>query len=422
MQLTKDQSQALNAILSFDSPTFTLAGPAGTGKTTLIGEYIRKAKGFVHISATTHKAAAVLASKTDRDVSTVHSLFGLRPVQDYSTGRTKLVKKNKPKVEPYSTVVVDEASMIDREMLDLLTKEAHDIDAKLLFVGDAYQLPPVSDDAEAPVVFSETPTIHLKKIVRQAADNPIIGYASQIRQVLDGGKYPAIPKSSEAIRKVDQADFMNAVSELYNSAAYQSNPDYCRVVAWTNKTVIAWNRHIRQMLLGPDARKYAFVPGERMIANKPVVFGDSILVPNEGNITVENAEPGQLYGLHGHFLGIDFDSSVFKRLFVPADHGAMRATGNRMANKARAQEREHGKGSLEAQEAWKAFFDFQDRMCDFRSGYASTVHKSQGSTYQHVLIHGEDISRAKTQAGHMLARLMYVAVTRAAQTATIYAI
>ena len=417
MRLTKDQQTALRKMQSFDTPMLTLSGPAGTGKTTLIGHYLKQNKhGSVQVSATTHKAAAVLGNKTGVDVSTVHSLFGLRPIQDYSTGKTRLVKKNKGNLVPFSTVVVDEASMIDREMLSILREEASNNDSKLLFVGDSYQLPPVADNDETPVVFDETPVVSLKKIVRQAADNPIIEYASQIRSVLDGKPYPKLPES-DYIKKVDQSDFMTTVQDFYNSAAYQADPDHCRVLAWTNKTVIAWNRHIRQMLLGPDARKYEYVPGERLVSNKPVLFGEQVVIPNEATVTVENAEPGSMYGLHGHFLDVDFDGSVFKRLFVPRDHSAMRANGHKFANKAKSEERKYGPHSEQKTEAWKKFFEYQDRMCDFRSGYASTIHKAQGSTYQHAIIHGADISRA---TGHMLARLMYVAVTRAAQTATIH--
>jgi superfamily I DNA/RNA helicase len=60
---------------------------------------------------------------------------------------------------------------------------------------------------------------------------------------------------------------------------------------------------------------------------------------------------------------------------------------------------------------WKEYFDLKNFFTDIRHTYACTVHKSQGSTYKTVFIDVSDIS--KNNKLQEVARLMYVAVTRA---------
>jgi len=71
----------------------------------------------------------------------------------------------------------------------------------------------------------------------------------------------------------------------------------------------------------------------------------------------------------------------------------------------------------ERRAAWRTFFAIKEWLHDLRPIHASTVHKSQGSTYQHAFIDAGDIGRC-TRAD-VIARLMYVAVSRAAQTVTL---
>ena len=67
---------------------------------------------------------------------------------------------------------------------------------------------------------------------------------------------------------------------------------------------------------------------------------------------------------------------------------------------------------------WQTYFQLKDELCDFRPNHALTVHKSQGSTYENVFIDLSDVGKNK-QASE-IARLMYVAATRASKKLYLY--
>ena len=71
-----------------------------------------------------------------------------------------------------------------------------------------------------------------------------------------------------------------------------------------------------------------------------------------------------------------------------------------------------------AKKQWRDFFEIKDTWLDLRSVYASTVHKSQGSTYETVFIDLADIG--KNYIASDVARLLYVATSRASKKVVCY--
>lgn len=206
--LSREQSAALDAISRWKSsgdPQFILGGFAGTGKTTLLQHFINSESKQILCLAPTGKAASVLRKKlANAAVNTVHSALYVPVV----TPRTRLkalelelsrypddprvqeavrkererLLRNSLKFSPKSDlkivrgqlVVVDEASMVTRAMRnDLLATEA-----RILYVGDPGQLPPVMDQG----FFHEArPDAMLQEVQRQALDSPIIRLSMSIR-------------------------------------------------------------------------------------------------------------------------------------------------------------------------------------------------------------------------------------------------
>lgn len=172
---------------------FTLAGYAGTGKTTMIKKILEGYHGGVVVSAPTHKAKKVIINKTGKDGQTLHSLLGLRPDVDLDNFNPNDPKFNPiapPRITDYNFVIIDEASMINQELYDLILEQVNGGKIKVLFVGDPAQIPPVGEKES--VVFNQTTNeLHqLTKIERQNDTNPLAFIYDALRNnltTIDGG-------------------------------------------------------------------------------------------------------------------------------------------------------------------------------------------------------------------------------------------
>ncbi|NCA71676.1 MAG: hypothetical protein EOM91_16665, partial [Sphingobacteriia bacterium] len=221
--------------------------------------------------------------------------------------------------------------------------------------------------------------------------------------------------------------------ETFASAAYDADPDHVRALAWTNRRVIELNRAIRRRLIGSDADRFPFLPGETFVAGAAVVEDEEVALPTEARVEIIRATAAKIaeaasgIEVRGHRVEVDHRGKRAS-VFVADDRGAVSALVGAYAKPAQALQAQC-KALMSAGEAvprdldasrkaaWKAFFEVKAMFADLRPPHASTVHKSQGSTYQSAFIDAGDIGRCTHS--DLIARLLYVAITRAATTATI---
>lgn len=240
MTLYPQQQQALAAIKAFltdrNKQVFILRGYAGTGKTTMISALLPLAKEYgrnkTMLMAPTGRAAKVLQEKTGMACSTIHK--AIYRIQKVNTARDeegedletlvlsnesalpdyKVIDRydlyfeiyNKPDYQPqYSLIIVDESSMIksvkenserlhfgtDCLLDDLLTFAQLENGAKILFVGDPAQLPPVGDNKSAALEDAyfqgkgiNVSAFELTDVIRQGKDSPILTNAMMVRDLL----------------------------------------------------------------------------------------------------------------------------------------------------------------------------------------------------------------------------------------------
>lgn len=230
IEWTDEQREALAAIHAWylsDEPFFALTGYAGTGKSTLVSELARTY--ITVLTAMTGKAALRLAEVTQRTAATLHSTLYFPPgaqlkktaicpnncgceidCSEISTPRLKVeiaslvcLNCNKPtfemkdvKIEPPSRelvfsrlrdrpacdfVVVDEASMVTPTIFNDLKRWG----ARVLLVGDSFQLPPVITGREREqhgddyTVFAHVPCVELKTVMRSVGG--VLRAATQVR-------------------------------------------------------------------------------------------------------------------------------------------------------------------------------------------------------------------------------------------------
>lgn len=154
--IDKDTEKVIS-ILENTTDCIFITGKAGTGKSTLLRYFVANTKKNVVVLAYTGIAALNVGGET------IHSFFKFppRPMNDEDI-------KESPGQEIYKTVdtlVIDEVSMVRADLLDAIDKfmriNGKDSDSafggtQVILFGDIFQLPPiVSDDAESQYIFSE---------------------------------------------------------------------------------------------------------------------------------------------------------------------------------------------------------------------------------------------------------------------------
>lgn len=176
MELTKKQEEGLKIALERhkNNEKYTvISGYAGTGKSTLVKfiiEALDVEKDKVAYATFTGKAAEVLRKKGNQNAMTLHKLL----YDSYPKPGGGFVRKPKLSLE-YSIVVVDEVSMVPKDMIVMLLRHK----VYILFLGDPFQLPQI--DKKQAHDLLDTPHIFLDQIMRQAAESEIIQLTMKIR-------------------------------------------------------------------------------------------------------------------------------------------------------------------------------------------------------------------------------------------------
>lgn len=140
-ELNEEQKQAVE--LGCRSSVFVLTGGPGTGKTFTAGRLLKTLTSNhpckINVAAPTGKAALTLQTALSKTLDvplqakTLHALLGIKGAQKNDEETTIL---------PYDILLIDECSMIDVELMAKLLSSIK-TGARLILLGDPYQLPPV---------------------------------------------------------------------------------------------------------------------------------------------------------------------------------------------------------------------------------------------------------------------------------------
>lgn len=176
-----DAKQRKAIEIAVNKGSLILTGGPGTGKTTTVTGIITlmQNRGLdVALAAPTGRAAKRMTELTGCEAKTVHRLLEV----EYKDGSDKPVfvhnHKNPLDVD---AVIVDELSMVDIFLFDALL-DALPLRARLIMVGDKDQLPPVgagnvlSDMIKSGLI----PVVELDKIFRQAMQSLIVTNAHRV--------------------------------------------------------------------------------------------------------------------------------------------------------------------------------------------------------------------------------------------------
>lgn len=401
----------------------TLAGYAGTGKTFLLRSLLAELseRGWrVLLTAPTHQALAVARTGLPLEVEamTIHAALGLS-VRENDDGSTHVTSRARAKVRGFDLVVVDEASMVGRELYQTLMRERA---CAVLFVGDPGQLPPIGERES--LAFTEVARrITLTEIVRQAEGSPLIAIAHAIREVATNGRRLTLDVIRPHVCGAAQIQpgSIHTITELIADA--RAAGFEAVALTYRNEDVDRINAGVHRALY-PDVQTI-YAPGERVLFRTPYQEAgreneEPLARTNELATVLHVSDPYEgVFGTPTIDLNLQFDDGrqravpaplhaqawnrTWKALF--ADHRAAKAKAKLALDPTEAQE--HRDAAREAStRAWM----LRTGLANIQHAYALTAHRAQGSTYEIAVLHWQGLARMRDDFEH--ARAVYVAATR----------
>lgn len=251
-------------------------------------------------------------------------------------------------------------------------------------------------------------TYRLTEVLRH--DGAILNLATSTRQ-LTRGRAPFIAAAgggTQVITYPSRAKWQAAAIASACSPESRADADYTRILCWTNANVKSLNRIVRERIYGIGAQP--FMPGERIISHDaiPDPDGGSPLVHSTTEMVIRSvssdaanlpgdelekvaiashgvrkfkagqlmAEPWAFWTITAHAAAI---GTVEFNVLDSADLARWKKCNNAIAELAKTTT-----DRRDRKRHWRAFFKRKDAFGQVEPAAALTIHKSQGSTYQHV--------------------------------------
>ena len=355
----EEQKEAVCKALT--SSLCVITGGPGTGKTMIQRAILdiyqkRFPKHGIICCAPTGRAARRMEQSTGFPSSTVHKALNLFAGEDGCYGEGGELEAD--------FILVDEVSMLDMYVADSLF-QAVKKGSRLVLVGDADQLPSVGPGAVLGELIASgcIPVVRLDQVFRQKAGSRIAANAKQIRHGIASLEYG---EDFQFVESADLKESARLIQKLYLQEVVRNGVDHVALLSpYRQKTetgVNALNEQIQDAVNPGSAVGAEITSGNRKFRN-----GDKVMqIKNRDDVS--NGDIGYIRKI----------SKSGSETEIQIDFGDGRI-------------KDYDAGGLE-------FLDL---------GYASTIHKSQGSEYQTVIIN--------IQSAHyiMLNRpLIYTAVTR----------
>lgn len=370
------QRAAIGACLT--GSVFILTGGPGTGKTTTLNgviKILKAQKKRILLCAPTGRAAKRMSDLTGEPARTIHRLLEV----DFTAKGELKFKRNETNPLPADVVIADEMSMVDALLMCSLVRAIKPT-SKFIMVGDSNQLPSVgAGNVLKDLIASHyIPSVELKEIFRQAAQSLIVTNAHRIVN----GEFPVLDDRQNDfffMNKSLESDIAGLVIQLAKQRlpdTYGFSPIDDIQVLCPTKMGMAGTKELNKQLqsaLNPPSQNKAELKFFDVIFRT----GDKVMqTKNDYDVLwTKNNEKG---------------SGIFN-----GDIGIIRSVDRFSQN---------------------VTIDFEGRVAIYTSemlrrlehAYAITIHKSQGSEYDAVII-------PITAFTHNLLyrNLLYTGVTRA---------
>lgn len=458
----KEQQSAIVNAVSFlktnTDPTqyYVIEGKAGTGKTTIAKEILKEFEDEqIYVAAVSHKAKGVIKSSFGDDTRgkkffSIAGLLGMKGINDNDTQTTKFqVGLKVPLLDnPPALLVIDEASMITEDVL----KKIIDINSSLsrpfqmLFLGDIGQIQPIRDEQsefyrthkdllnKKSDIFNSKHKSKLVTRVRQGEANPILPYADYFWENSQK-ENPELNPTQHIVRNNQITDkgsllFSNSEGEVLNSvikavknAVEKGLTNHVKIVTYHVNEKTELNQKIHEALFGKDSD---YSKGDMLILNSPYDLPDvNATMENSSEIQIKSIQDEDTDEFGVHTLYLETNGTAYTRtgneqkdcviqVVSRNDIGLYNQKLQELASYAKRQTNRALK-----KQAWSDFWEYKGRYADVDFGYAITAHKSQGSTYDIVVVDEKDIMGTTATSNQEKSELIYTALTRPRKTAIV---
>lgn len=457
--LNSQQEAAVNNIFDWyhsGDKLFRLSGFAGTGKTTITKYVIAKLQEQsvlgrsmrICVAAPIHKAVKVIVAATGFPGHTLARLLGMSAdinVDEFDPEKPEFVQKRPPIIGEYDLVILDEISMVNKALFEAIIKEVKKSSTvRIIFLGDPFQTPPIK---EAISLIFTSPLItwasELTQVERQDDDDPVLGIHVAIRGNPDSSMdlFDHISQTNSkghGIQFLENSEFAKEVLTAFTSEAYAEDPDYAKILCWSNKQCRYWNTNLRR-------RRMEHIHGDTTVKGNyfyPVMQGDVMMAFNGYENKLANSNDYLILRVEESEMSVRYPASGGAKVVRVKTFGVWMVnvdTGKESFTHVLDQRDEDNQNlwmkaywayinqAKKNQSMWKQFFEFRSWIMlyediplgydtkkviskDLDYGYAITVHKSTGSSYENVFVDGQNISENWKNSERN--RLKYVALSR----------
>lgn len=439
---TLEQEKALVAISTFlvsqkSDLVFILRGYAGTGKTSLIGAFVKALNSLQQktiLMAPTGRAAKVFSTYAEHSAFTIHKKIYRQQAFSNEINNFSI----NDNLNNHTLFIVDEASMISNEGLsggmfgtgrlldDLIQFVYSGTGCRLLLMGDTAQLPPVGEE-ESPALSAEilkgygleVIEINLTEVVRQEQDSGILWNATQLRKLIakdDCHSLPRVKISGFAdICALDGSELIDALGSCYDRDGMEETTIICR----SNKRANMYNQGVRNSIL---YREEEVTGGEILMVaknnyhwteqNKEIDF-----IANGEIVQVRRVRRGkELYGFRFLEVLLSFpdynDIEIEANILLDTLHTVTAALPKEESDKLFYQVLEdYADIPVKRERMKKMKADPYYNALQVKYAYAITCHKAQGGQWKNVFLDQGYLSEEHLTPDYF--RWLYTAFTRA---------
>lgn len=414
--------QEFMALPTDSRPQAVIKGNAGVGKTWTVGHCIdlylqEKPNARVVMAAPTNKAVDVLRGKVRTPgvrFCTIDSFLGYRIKRndDWKVERTKASKSPNKSADEPDLLVVDEGSMVKKDYVEELGWTAK----RVLYSMDPAQLQPINEDVCAAASIERAYT--MTETVRFAMDSPVNRLAYLFRDRVNDRGFFTLPDIRQAVEGMDNRVTFTNMRKVpeWAMAAVRKGLD-CRILAFTNAAVWQHNQTMHNLCFPNDS---LFGVGEKALV------ADTFEMPNEemllnGDIVevVDCQEAEPICGVRCYDVTFKYTSAATVKNADGEwdDTEGLRTVKVALSESEAVQVHKDITNRIYAARDAGDIHTYQtlleqrrplNKLAPLRHSYSTTIHKSQGSTYDVGFVDFADVYKARD----MRARLFYVGATR----------